>query len=167
MFEKISKKIGFTEIEIKVILFLIISLIAGIIIKSLKDGSLQDRRVFDYSKEDSLFNKLTADAKAKRNNSYSNGDSSSQTIKNEVLGLNKNQYKKKEVKQPPKEKSIEINSAGISELISLPGIGEKTAQLIIELRESRGYFKELDELKDVKGIGEVKFNKIKKFLYIK
>jgi competence protein ComEA len=49
----------------------------------------------------------------------------------------------------------------------LPGIGEKTAEKIIELRTERGKFKKLDELMDVKGIGEVKFNKIKKFLYIK
>ena len=49
----------------------------------------------------------------------------------------------------------------------LPGIGEKTAEKIIELRKERGKFNTLEELMNVKGIGEVKFNKIKKFLYIK
>ena len=49
----------------------------------------------------------------------------------------------------------------------MPGIGEKTAEKIIELREERGKFDRLEEIMDVKGIGEVKFNKIKKFLYIK
>ena len=42
----------------------------------------------------------------------------------------------------------------------------KTAKKIIELRDVRGGFSNLSELMDVKGIGEIKFNKIKKFLYI-
>jgi comEA protein len=66
-----------------------------------------------------------------------------------------------------REKSININSAKLEELIMLPGIGEKTAEKIIELRKERGKFNTLEELMNVKGIGEVKFNKIKKFLYIK
>jgi competence protein ComEA len=48
----------------------------------------------------------------------------------------------------------------------LPGIGEITARKIIALRNERGAFGKLEELLDVKGIGKVKFNKIKKFLYI-
>jgi competence protein ComEA len=64
------------------------------------------------------------------------------------------------------EKSININTAGVNDLIKLPGIGEKTAEKIIELRNQRGKFERLEDLMDVRGIGEVKFNKIKKFLYI-
>ena len=64
------------------------------------------------------------------------------------------------------ERSININLAGIQELVMLPGIGEKTAEKILLLRKERGKFTKLNEIMDVKGIGEIKFNKIKKFLYI-
>ncbi|NNG27245.1 MAG: helix-hairpin-helix domain-containing protein, partial [Ignavibacteriaceae bacterium] len=87
-------------------------------------------------------------------------------IKREVLELKPLDYEQSKKPPPPKEKSININKAGTNQLVSLPGIGEKTAEKIILLRDKRGGFKNLEELTDVKGIGEVKFNKIKKFLYI-
>ena len=61
---------------------------------------------------------------------------------------------------------IDINSASLQILAKLPGIGPKTAQKIDELRKKKGKFKTLDELLEVKGIGKVKFEKIKKYLFI-
>lgn len=63
-------------------------------------------------------------------------------------------------------KIIEINNASIDDLIKLPGIGVKTARKIIEIRESIGGFERLEDLLAVDGIGEAKFNGIRKFLYI-
>ncbi|PKM67780.1 MAG: hypothetical protein CVU94_06055 [Firmicutes bacterium HGW-Firmicutes-19] len=48
---------------------------------------------------------------------------------------------------------ISINMASIDELISLNGIGEKTAQSIIDYRTSVGLFQKIDDLLNVKGIG--------------
>lgn len=56
---------------------------------------------------------------------------------------------------------ININSANHQELMSLPGIGEKYAQAIIDHRQSIGPFKTPEEIKEVKGIGEKIFNNIK------
>ena len=62
------------------------------------------------------------------------------------------------------EKKISINSANIDDLCSLPGIGPKTAQKIIDYRLNHGSFLSLEELKNVSGIGNVKFRKIKELI---
>lgn len=63
-------------------------------------------------------------------------------------------------------KTVNINYAGRKELESLPGIGPITAQSIIDYRTKRGLFKSKEELKNVKGIGEKKYEKIKDVICI-
>lgn len=62
---------------------------------------------------------------------------------------------------------IDLNGAARDELVLVPGIGLHTAALIVEFREKRGYFSRLDELKDVSGIGEKRYDGIRRYLYIK
>ena len=59
---------------------------------------------------------------------------------------------------------ISINSASINELCTLPGIGESTAVKIIEYRNNYGGFNSLEELKNISGIGEKKYEKIKELI---
>jgi competence protein ComEA len=63
-------------------------------------------------------------------------------------------------------KVININFAGINELELLPGIGPELAQRIIDYRNNTGTFKNKDDLKNVTGIGEKKFEALKDLISI-
>jgi len=49
----------------------------------------------------------------------------------------------------------------------LPGIGIKTAERILAYRRASGGFNSINELLEVHGIGDAKFDKIKKYIYVK
>lgn len=53
-----------------------------------------------------------------------------------------------------KEGAININTADVGELIKLKGVGEKKAEAIIAWRKENGGFKTVDQILEVKGIGE-------------
>ena len=57
--------------------------------------------------------------------------------------------------------TININTAGLSELMNIEGVGEKTAQKIIDYREANGGFKSIEDIKNVDRIGEKTFEKMK------
>jgi competence protein ComEA len=56
---------------------------------------------------------------------------------------------------------VNLNSATIAQIATLPGIGPKTAELVVQYRQKNGPFKKIEELMNVKGIGEKSFLRIK------
>ena len=62
--------------------------------------------------------------------------------------------------------TININTADKTALMSLPSIGEKTAQKIIDYRENNGKFQTKEELKNVTGIGDKKYSQLEEFITV-
>ncbi len=61
---------------------------------------------------------------------------------------------------------ISLNTATLDELMMLPGIGEAKAEAIIKYREEVGAFQNIEELKEVNGIGDAIFDDIKESITI-
>lgn len=59
---------------------------------------------------------------------------------------------------------VNVNIASVEELVLLPGIGESRAKAIVVLRENRGGFDSVDELVDVKGIGNAMLAKLRPYV---
>jgi competence protein ComEA len=61
---------------------------------------------------------------------------------------------------------VNLNAATVAQLQTLPGIGASTAQRILEHRQKNGGFKKIEELMNVKGIGEKSFLKLKPLITV-
>ena len=65
---------------------------------------------------------------------------------------------------PPLVGVVNVNTASAEELKLLPGIGAARAEALILLRKQRGGFKSIEELKDVKGIGDAGLLKLRPYV---
>lgn len=164
--KKISRKVGFSDTETNVILFIIFAFIVGLGVNLFKDSSSQrDSLEFDYKVQDGLFDAAAGNPQITDTTVVRQKNIAS---KPELLDFSK--AKKSQEKIIGKTRStglININKASVEELTSLPGIGSKTAQNIIDYRNRFGNFKSPDKLLKVKGIGSKKFDKLKNRITVK
>jgi competence protein ComEA len=68
--------------------------------------------------------------------------------------------------KPAPAGKVNINTASVEQLATLPGVGQKLAARIVEYRQKAGGFKSTQELMNVKGLGEKNFQKIQGHLSV-
>jgi len=69
-------------------------------------------------------------------------------------------------KKKPPLKPVNINAATSEELQQVPGIGPATAEKILQMRRSYGAFKSVDDLLAIRGLGEKRLDKMRKYLTV-
>jgi competence protein ComEA len=69
-------------------------------------------------------------------------------------------------KKKPPLKPVNINTATSEELQQVPGIGPATAQKILQMRKSYGPFKSVDDLLAIRGLGQKRLDKMRKYLTV-
>jgi competence protein ComEA len=141
--KKINDAIGLTKSESVVFWFLIIAFVSGLLIKFLRGDVVNEAtsNKFDYSVFDSEFEKRSAEIER-----YVKVSKDADSV------TDASTFK------------VNINTATKEELMKLPGIGEQTAERIIQHRKLYGDFKRIEDIMNVKGIGQKKFEKIKRYL---
>jgi len=135
MLKDIADWISLTKTERKVILFLVITLLAGAGIR-LYQATFPSALQYDYRASDSTFAALSA----------APDDSLSGVLK-EGIGYASGK--------------LNINTATKQQLLDLPGIGEVTANRIIAYRIETGKFTNVDELRGIKGMSKKKIENLK------
>lgn len=94
------------------------------------------------------------------------------TLKNDACITSKNTSQSEQSKENNKTDSneeieiININTATAEDFDKLPGIGASKAESIIKYREEHGQFKSIEELKEISGIGDSLFEKIKDYITV-
>lgn len=147
----LHERFGFTGNEIRVIVFLALSLLAGTVVRWVRsaDGSpAAGRPAFDYARMDSEFTARSRVPPA-----------------DDPRGRPPRTARRAAPRpDAPAPGSIDINSATKDELIRLPGIGDAFAERIIMFRDTHGPFGTIDGLRAVKGIGPATLAKIRPFV---
>jgi competence protein ComEA len=69
-------------------------------------------------------------------------------------------------KKKPPLKPVNINTATSEELQQVPGIGPATASKMLQMRKSYGPFKSVDDLLAIRGLGEKRLDKMRKYLTV-
>ena len=163
MFNKL-RNIGFTKQDIVIISFLIISFIAGFIIKF---TGWEPGREFDYSASDKEFEQNIKSSFSELDSKPLNKEQNDKLQK--LNGVKDSiSQNRPEIKLSSKEtalnKKININTASVEDFSLLPGIGKSIAGRIVAYRQQHKRFKSTRELTEVKGIGEKKYEKIRNYV---
>jgi competence protein ComEA len=154
----LQEKVGFSRKEAIAIITLSATFLVGLGIRWLQANVRSDVEAidkFDYSHQDSIYAERSRNAER----IILQADS---TRKAQPIAVSPGKPGLRATPRP-----ININVATRSELINLPGIGPLFADRIIAYRNANGNFATIDQLSNVKGIGEKTLQRLRPFVFVK
>jgi comEA protein len=145
----LQQQLGFTHNEVKVVLFLSATFLAGLGIRWYDAATQKQVAIpFDYTRADSEFTARSAAPAA-------------------IAPSGATEKSVAPVRKPAlKPGDIDLNTATAAQLVQLPGVGPSYAERIIAYRTEHGSFRTVDELQNVKGIGKKRLEQIRPFVRI-
>ncbi len=151
---------GFTKTETRVVFFILGALLIGGAIKLYKFYFQYDEppdALFDYTESDREFQQRSSEIRSGKRSEQLNGGP----------GAEERDFptsKQGEKSAGPVVGRININTASKDQLRNLPGIGATLAERIVLYREEHGPFSSAYDLKNVRGIGDKKFEQLKRYI---
>lgn len=129
------------------------------------DGAVNSPGVYELNDGDRVNDAINMAGGLKDNAYTKNLNKAKKLIDGEKIYIITEEEALKEEELIGLSKLINLNTATINDLMSLPGIGEVYAQRIIDYRKEKS-FKQIDEIKNISGIGEKTFEKIKDLITV-
>lgn len=136
----------------------------------LKENAYMDEINLAYQLEDGekIHIPTVEEQKEKENQeSKVENDSATGSVGTTSKASNSSNNSRSQTEKTSNQTKININTATEEELDTLPGIGPSTAAKILDYRKEKGKFKTIEEIKEVSGIGESKYEKIKDKITVK
>ena len=134
------------------------------LVYTLQDGMKINIPNSEQLKKEPDFQYITSNASDETLNESSSGNGSVSASSSSNGSSNDNKTSGSSI--DPQSNIVNINTATQTELETLPGIGPSLALRIIEYRKENGKFNNIEEIKNVKGIGEAKYDDIKKHIKV-
>ena len=166
-YRRLNKLAGqfYTPRELRALLFFLLAGIAVLLFRFGKQiytgwfpASRSKSEIVQKRSEDSLFAALSAVANHRDSLFFSLPEDSLllSTVRAKTIHHTK--------EEGLRDSAISLNMGTKEDLMRLPSVGPASAELILEYRSERGRFRSLSELKNVRGFGETRFEKIKRYL---